>query len=722
MLVQDKPWDRNLQLLLVTVIAVNLAPHATIVPLWISALSAVCLAWKTLYLTRGWPLPRRSVLVVAAALCLTGVLFSYGTLIGQEAAGALLVLMASLKLLETNRYRDAMLIIFTSYFLLMAYILDTQSLGATIYMVIDIGLITALMSQVHRRERGGQRTRTLWPAVRLIGLTVPLWVFLFVFFPRFSTSLWNLKPPNPGVGFSDELDPGSIESLVASDEPAFRVAFTSTTGAGNDLSPNSAYWRGAILSIGDGLKWSKNPKSARSDSYVPEQSQSVRTYTVWLETGFQKWLFALDVPLAIASGDSSLLQDIRRLPGFTFEFTHPHFNRSVYSARSVKDPPLQALTPADRTLALQLPPALVKALKLPTEPLFKLTELIATQARNRSDKSPGDSPKNLPKDSFELRAAKRVLAWFSDQDFRYSKSPGVMRSNDGSEQLKQFLFETRVGFCEHYAGAFASIMRALGIPARVIVGFQGATRNPIGNYWTVRKMDAHAWTEIWQDEVSAENTAHLGRWIRIDPTESVAPLRIQIGGDFNRFDGSVAAQMSADEFRQRLDGGWAATLRELSAISDVMQMRWNAFLLSYDFDYQMQMLAGWGLAKQAGLWLSGIIAIGILLMLSSMAYWMRQKALAEDPLVREWRRFCQIFKPLGLVRGANEGPLTFAGRARRNLPEAAEQIERIAQLYCQCRYGADSDSARTANKSARSEFRQLVRRFSIDANSSVKRS
>jgi hypothetical protein len=352
MLLRDKPWDRDLQLLLAAIIAFNLVPHISLVPVWITLLSFACIGWKVLYLTKGFQLPRRSFLTVVAAVAFGGIVFSYGTIFGQEAAGGMLVVMASLKLLETNKYRDAMLVIFTSYFLLMAYLLDTQSLPATIYMIVDIALITALMSQVHRREKRGPGSRSIIPSVKLVGLTVPLWVFIFIFFPRFSTGLWNLKPPSTSTGFSEDLNPGAVANLVGVDEPAFRVNFDSRA----DLSPENAYWRGSILTIGDGLKWSRSHSHLTPDAYIHDPVDHVRIYTIWLEPGFQKWLFALDVPLAIASGDQQLLQDLHRLPGFTYEFLRPRYARTSYTARSANTSPVQTMSDIEHASLLKLPP------------------------------------------------------------------------------------------------------------------------------------------------------------------------------------------------------------------------------------------------------------------------------------------------------------------------------------------------------------------------------
>jgi hypothetical protein len=288
-----------------------------------------------------------------------------------------------------------------------------------------------------------------------------------------------------------------------------------------------------------------------------------------------------------------------------------------------------------------------------------------------------------------------------------------LHSNDGAAQLSEFLFTTKLGFCEHYAGAFATLMRAMGVPARVVVGFQGARLNELGGYWLVNKMDAHAWTEIWREEAdplqtepraksvaaNKKSAAHLpprkyGRWVRFDPTEAVAPLRIQLGGDFNRLDGTVTAGLSGEELRQRLRGGLSGTFRQLEQVSDFIQMKWNSFLLGYDFDYQLELLANLGIKRLAGLVLSAIVIGGALLLGALMILMQRRRAKKEDPLIMEWRRFCAKFSRLGLERAAG-----------------ATEIRQIDELYAALRYGGETQ------RKARLDFRQLIRAFSIKESS-----
>jgi len=681
MLLRDQPWDKNLQLMLAALLAFNLWPHVQLVPVWVTVMAVICIGWKILYLTRGFQLPKRWIVQTASVLAAGGVFGTYSTILGQEAAGALLVAMSSLKLLETNRYRDAMLVVFTSYFLLMVYLLDTQSLLATAMMIVDVALITSLMSQIHRRER--RAPTAFGPALRTLALTVPLWAFLFVFFPRFSTGLWSSQSSQTNTGFSDELDPGSVGKLVDSDEVAFRVNFIGPAG----LSPESMYWRGAVLASGQGLKWTRGTWAPAS-AYRPQAGDRSIRQTVWLEQGFNRWLFALDTPVAVASSDPGVLHLARRLPGFTYEFSQPVIARTSYTVRSTVPAPLQKMGPKERAVFLQLPEDLDPRIK---EVAARL------RAEVKADmKSPGD---------FAERLAKRTLEWFNKQGFHYSKSPGLAQGQSGVAQLADFLLNRKVGFCEHYAAAFATLMRAAETPARVVVGFQGATFNTIGEYWVVRRMDAHAWTEIWSEHAGEE-----GRWIRVDPTEAVAPLRIQLGGDFNRLDGGSFAGLSTEEARRLLNGQLAVSLRQIQLAIDSLQMKWNAFLLAYDFNYQLQVLANLGI-NQAGVFFLSAVVGACILALAGFIIWLNsRRSRKTDPTVREWRRFCAMLEKAGINREFNEGPLHFAERASRALPAKAGEIRTIARRFAELRYGTGPE---VEQRRLRKELKSMIRQFSL---------
>ena len=683
--VREQPWDKNLQMLLALIVAFNIIPHMLTVPVWVSITALGCIGWKVAYLVKGVPLPKRWFLGLTALAVGVGAFFEYGTILGRDAASALLVILASLKLLETNKYRDAMLVVFSGYFLLMAYLLDSQSLNSTVYMGLDVLLITTLMFHLHKRDRRTS-VRSFRPVMRLLGFALPVWVVLFIGFPRFSTALWNMKQQQSQTGFSDELNPGSVGKLASSDEIAFRVTFAKNqTPYGRHL-----YWRGAVLSIGNGLKWSRIPNEVPvKQSELPEPSpQAVPiSYEAWLEPGFDKWLFVLESPLVFDSSNRLARLSVRRLPGGVFESGRAIPTTVVFNATATLAAPYEKLSATDRAISLQVPEDLDPR-------LTALAKSVVAEVGKEPQKVSG-----------------KFLDWLMEQNFRYTREPGALKASDTVAQLGEFLFESKKGFCEHFAAAYATFMRLTGTPARVVVGFQGGQMNDLGDYFLVRHMDAHAWTEIWVPEGSSER----GRWMRVDPTETVAPLRIELGGDFNRLDSDLLARgLSSDALQRQLNGGLIAFSRRFGLAWDLLQMRWNGFLLQYDFDYQMQLLKKMGVSTASSFVLmAGLITSLVLFALACM-WVMRREAKKEDPVITEWRRFCRSIEKAGLVKKPGEGALSFARRVAEKNPKAGEEVLRIADLYNRIRYAKiEPSEARALAKS----FRQSARRFSIEASS-----
>lgn len=694
---REQTWDKNIQLLLVAIIAFNILPHMADIPIWASALSYFFLAWKALALTRGLARPPRWFLWSISVACSIGVFFEYKTILGHEAASALLVTLASAKLLETNRYRDAMFVIFTAFFLLMAHLLNSQSLGSTIFMALDVLLITTLMFQLHKQERR-KSPRAFRPVMKMLALAIPVWVFLFVAFPRFSTGMYRLTVPNAAGGFSENLDPGEIESLTDSQEVAFRVNFNSKLPPMEEL-----YWRGAILTVSNGLKWTKPLKpSWGPDSFVPDQNvKEFSDYQLFLEPRFRTWLFALDYPKNLSIPQRLQGYGMRERTGQIYETARPLTSRISYSASAATEAPVQRLLAPDREALLELPE--------------NLDPRIVQTAKQWVDeaKQMGENPL-LP--TLADKIGDRGFKWFIDQKFRYTKQPGSLTPANGANQLAQFLFERKRGFCEHYAAAFATLMRAAGIPARVTVGFQGGIRNDYGGYWVVRDLDAHAWTEIWRQDPVNKN---LGRWVRVDPTSVIAPLRMRLGGDYNLLGADeLQANLNSGELQAQLNARTNRWIWKAEAAWDAVQMRYNAFLNDYDFEFQKSLLEKIGIPEVTRLLLFSLVGIGIGAFIFAFSLALRRKAHRVDPLLKVWRDFCKKLERAGVERASNEGPLDFAERASEKYPQAASQIFDVAKLFAELRYGPPNmDSSDGPTKEKLKALRQSVRRLSIKASS-----
>lgn len=683
-----QPPSKRLQLLLLLVITFNVIPHTFVLPPWITATSATFLLWTALHLFKDVVLPPtwlRTMLAIAGTL---GVFLEWHTILGQEPATGLLVYLASLKMLEATRYRDAMLIIFTSYFLLMAHLLVSQSLPSTLYMGCDVLIITALMFHLHSRDRRTS-ARSLRPAMRLLGISLPVWIFLFLIFPRFSAGFWSLNSQNATqTGFSDSLNPGEVERLVESDEPAFRVTFRQ----GTPPSPLNLYWRGSVLSFPESaLRWSRSGPSPDQDKPTAMRAKANPTIVqeIALEPIFRKWLFALDVPRDVEFDDPRKNAEIRRRPGMIFETAKEVGSRALYQAISIAQHPSHELSSRDRSIHLHVP--------------ADITDDVAALAARLNSETDGTT---------EARVA-RVMKYFDDEEFRYTKTPGALKTG----LLREFLFETKVGFCEHYAASFATLMRLMGVPSRVVVGFQGGVYNGFGRYVLVRSLDAHAWAEVWNEQDR--------QWQRIDPTATIAPLRLRIGGDYNLMDESQIEHGASDEaIRDRLRRGWAAGLGWRARLFwDATAMRWNNFLLRYDFQYQQQLLSKLGFSE-ANRWIFFLwMGAGLLLFVVVLQAIFRMNARKEDPVLDGYHRFCARCEALGLPRAPNEGPLAFATRLRAARPDAAAEIDSITSEFIALRYGsaaaATPDNLTKRSRRAR-EFRKKAKTFLIRSESRLK--
>lgn len=654
-------WDRPFQTLLLAVLAVNIASHIFHVPWWILVLSTISLGWKLGHLYKGWVLPPKRWLYFSAAVVGSFVIWEYKTAFGHEAATPTLVFLASIKLLETNRDRDAMFVIITSYFLLMAHLLHSQSLFSTLFMAFDVAIITILMYQLHRADRKIS-SASLRPVVQLLVLTIPIWLLLFVVFPRFNLSMLRTKPPVHTVGFSEELAPGSVANLVQSNETAFRVKFLS----GPKRSPELLYWRGATLYHSDGLHW-----KPRTEAEIQNQSSEISTLML---------------------GESSKKQ-ISTLTEKVLNYqviAEPSGSRAVFTLpRLVKFEPAGAMQFQRPFVTKEL------MIRLSTSRSDHMTYSAASVLEDEGDLEPIDAqtyrlatalPKNLsPKviNLFEELAAqitspnhavRKLDEWFHAQGFRYTLEPGAAQS----KSLDDFLFTGKKGFCEHFASASAVLLRGMGHPARVVVGYQGGRTNQFSNALIVQSRDAHAWVEVWYP--SRENPRE-GRWLTYDPTALIAPLRLRMGGDY--FDLTEEQQSgNADDVEMlKLQQNLARrAFQRVDQLWDYAQMTWTQFLLNYDRSGQQnllnELLKVFGIKATPAI-LTVLIGILLMIMLRLVFIW-NNRAPSDSRLKREWQAFEKELFKNGIYKGPMDGPLTL--RSRTTQPIVQDGIDAFIEI------------------------------------------
>lgn len=617
-------------------LALAFAPHLPRVPVFVGAF--VCAAWGYALgmQYRGWPVPPRWLRVILALCCLALVLFTYGRSFGRDAGVALLSLMLGLKAVESKSVRDMLALLFLAYFVVVTNVLYSQTLVMSAYMFFSVMAVTAALVHLHSGES------RLLPDLKRGGLllvqALPLALLLFVFFPRLQGALWGVHDErDEGVsGFSDTLEPGSVASLSLSREVAFRVDFP---GAIPDR--DSLYWRGLVLDSFDGLTWFRDlpyEVAGLRDGGFPEGAVP---YTLTMEPHNREWVFALDLPVLAPRG--TVLRSDQTLASMRMVRS-----RVRYELVSVP-PPGPAPVPGPSWTALP-------------DGGNPRARALAVQW-----KEAGLSPDAM------VAAA---LDFFREGGFVYSLRPGAMDQDIGD----QFLFATRLGYCEHYSSALAFLLRAAGIPARVVVGYQGGEENPMGGYLIVRQSDAHAWVEVWID----------GRWLRVDPTSVVAPQRLVTGVETFVPQGrgvvlpeGVRALRKVGRFFQL---GW-----------DAANNSWSQWVLGFSHERQRGLWERLGLdpATRAGAGkLAGILAVGLCIVLGVViGFMLRARRDRRDPVVSLYARFCRKLEKHGLPRGPAEGPRDFARRIGSLRPDLAQPVRDIAEGYVALRYSGRGDLA-----------------------------
>ncbi|BAN35114.1 transglutaminase [Sulfuricella denitrificans skB26] len=627
-------------------IALTIAPHATRLPIWISLL---CLGVGAMRLIQV-RLPARWLLITLAAATAAGIYGSYHTLLGRDAGVALLIAMLTLKLLESRTLRDSMVAIFISYFLLITHFLYSQSIPTGMYLLLLVLVITTTLIGLNHPGRQIEPRKLLRLAAVLLGQAVPVMLVLFLFFPRVPGPLWGM----PGdayegmTGLSDNMTPGSISKLSQSGAVAFRVAFD-----GPPPKPEQRYWRGPVLDFFDGRSWSTaaapDPKQAR----IAVTGDPV-SYTLTLEPHNRRWLLALDLP--------AKLPPASRL-GARYELLADQPVRQRLRYRAVSYPNyLAGLNPGAKEINLSL--------RLPSFGNLKTREMAGAWKRTAKD---------------DGEIVSRALEMFRSEAFFYSLTPPLL----GANSVDEFLFDSRRGFCEHYAGSFVFLMRAAGVPARVVTGYQGGEPNPFGNYLIVRQSDAHAWAEVW-----LQNRG----WVRVDPTAAVAPRRIESG---------LAAALPAGEplpLLARMDSAW---LMQLRMSWDTLNNDWNQWVLGYDQERQYDLLSrlGFEMASWKELAVSLAAGVGALLLVFSGFMLWRRVPVDADPVAVIYQHFCRKLARAGIVRQPNEGPADFAQRTAMLRPDLTLSTTSISALYIALRYASHPSS------SALRQFGKRVKAF-----------
>lgn len=605
------------------------APHIDHQPHWLMATAGALLVLRSWLWSSRRGLPPRWLLSLVVMGGSTAIWLEYRTLFGRDAGVALLILFMALKPLEMRSRRDAIVIVMLGLFLLLTHYFYSQSIPTGLWLITCCTLLTATLIRLF----GGPQAPALIVrrAAILLLQAIPFMLVLFLLFPRINGPLWGLPQDahSSRSGLPETIEPGSVSNLVLDGSIAFRARF-------DGPPPNAAslYWRGPVMDEFDGRAW-RAMRAGNLPRHTPEvEARSTPVaYEITLESHQQRWLLALDAPLTLPQG--AVLS--ARLQAFSRD---PVRQRSRFAFTSA----------TDYRFGRNDPPEMIRAmLQLPREG-HPQARALAERWRQRH--------------SQPAAIVAEALRFFRREGFVYTLQPPLL----GKAPFDQFLFETRSGFCEHYASAFVFLMRAAGIPARVVAGYQGGEVNPVDGFVVVRQSDAHAWAEIW-DETHG--------WQRVDPTAAIAPSRIETG---------IATALPAGEplpAMARIDLDW---LRQFRYRWEAINNRWNQWVLGYNPDRQRELLRNLGLGEID--WRGMVVLLATLsaMLLLAITIWAVSRRPAQDAAQRLWLAFCARLAKDGLPRQPWEGPQDYAARIARERPALAATVSAAADAYVAARY------------------------------------
>ncbi|HET7404313.1 MAG TPA: DUF3488 and DUF4129 domain-containing transglutaminase family protein [Usitatibacter sp.] len=632
---------------LIAAMAFVIAPHLGRLPAWVGLFCLAVLMWRAWI---GWAaihFPSVWLMRLITIVACIGTFTQYHRFTGREPGVTLLIVMAVLKLLEMRTQREVTLAIYLGFFLVMTNFLYAQTIPMGVYMLVCVWIFMATLIGFNHVGRSPTVMQRLRPAGALVAQALPLMLAFFLLFPRTHGPLWALPQDAKaaGSGLSDTMTPGNVADLIKSDRVAFRVSFPV------EMPPyQTLYWRGPVLTRFDGATWRMldEPVYPRRPEYA-RRGRPVQ-YVVDLEPHNKNWLFALDVPGSLP--ENTLVRGDLQLRS-----TAVVNERYRYEMSSWLDYRYGENVPPSRlAMALDFPPDRnPRAVALGRQWAAELHE-----------------PREIV-----LRAMRLY-----NREFTYTLEPPLL---DPENPYDDFLFNSKHGFCEHFSGSFALLMRAAGIPARIVTGYQGGEVNPITRELVVRQADAHAWVEVW--------LAKEG-WVRVDPTSAVSPLRVESGVNAALGPiGVIPTLVAVDRL------GVLANIRFLWQAANG---QWESWVVGYNMQRQRQFFSRLGMPdvdwRTLAFWLlvataavGGAVTLGLLV---------RDRPPRTDPSLAAWNRFCRKLARAGLERRAQEGPLDYLARVSAERPAIAPQAADITRRYIAARYGSGA---------TKEELRQLAR-------------
>ncbi len=632
-------------------LAIALLPHVPRLPLWVVFWCAIAWGYMLVVVKYRLPLPGKALRLTLTIGGTAVVLLTTGFSLDRYSSVALLWIMASIKPMEIRTYRDEMVMIFLIYFLAVSSLFFSSRFAVGLYMAFSLCVTTAVLIHIHQPR--GKFSANLGLSARLMLKALPLALILFVVFPRIHGSLWGSRSPATALsGFSDRLNPGSVTHLVRNNDIAFRVEFD-----GRIPEPDRLYWRGLVFWFFDGQTWQYRRNSLYFNTAL--KGQNSVSYTITLEPHNQRWLFALDLPYQF--GSQAL-------------FLSDHTLTSRWIVRQRIQYRVASYITYNTGRLWEWESAGLQT------PWGRNPQAAALARKWRADSGSMDG------------VVAAALRYFQHNDFNYTLNPPPL----GDESIDDFLFKSRKGYCEHYASAFAFLMRAAGVPARIVAGYLGGELNPYGKYLIVRQSDAHVWAEVW--------LAGKG-WVRIDPTLAVAPQRI----------GQGAAAALPPEERSTLkvftgSGPLAKYRLKLALGWDAVNNQWNKWVLGYSNHMQKTLFTRIGIKADTRGWSAKAVILGSgLIGALTVLYFLRfrgRPAGKTETVKHIYMKFCDKLDRIGLTRRPSQGPLDFTAMVIAVRKDLKASVLDIVNLYISLRYAGNG------NRQDLQRLKTLVRKFS----------
>ncbi|MEM7540373.1 MAG: DUF3488 and transglutaminase-like domain-containing protein [Pseudomonadota bacterium] len=622
---------------LIVTLVLALLPHIDRFPLALSFGFVALTLWRLLGAMKRAPLPGPDHKILwgikqfIAVFAFVAIYIAYRGQLGRDAGVELLAALLALKILEMRGERDYYIVAFLCYFLLVTNFFYSQTIKTAAFMLAVVILITTVLVQFTARHSSMPTRTHFFKAGQLTAQAVPLMVIAFLLFPRIPGPLWGIpQDAFSGVsGLSEELSLGSIVRLTLIDEVAFRAEFH-----GDEPRARELYWRGPVLTHTDGRTWRKSP-DVRENPPPAKVAGRPYSYTVMLEPHKTRWLFGLDI-ISNANGQGRITSDYQLMS------RRPVQKRASYTIVSHTDFVIDHLTESQRQENLMIP----------------------VRSHPRAKALSETWRKKFSSDRDIITAA---LNMYRGENFIYSLTPPPLLG----DTIDAFLFDTQQGFCEHFAASFVVLMRAAGIPARIVTGYQGGERNTVSDFLVIRQRDAHAWAEVYLEDAG---------WTRVDPTGAVAPGRVSTGIE----------QLLPSRQRVRRSGNstvGSAFLR-LRDTFEAITYSWNQWVLGYSPAQQRRVLDDLGLEK----WNYGTLLIALTLVCASFMLLLAMLVLSErrrysDDIVNIYAKFQKKLAKIGLNREPSETPRAFCDRVVQSRSDLAREVREITRMYEHLRYG-----------------------------------